>query len=257
MTRVAIVPDGYRRRCRVCRRVVELVPSTAGDAVCPACGSLNWFVKQEAVRPGRRCVQATTYRDCPPEISEEAPFTYDEPRGGWVFDLTGGPLTHNLLTDLLRRLSPVVEVDLSGTNVTDAILRELEEYRGLRALFLNETRITAAALPAIAALGDLETLGLADTSVEEDELSRLNSLTSLRHVDLSRTSISGESLHSLEFMQRIEWLCLDGAAVSDGSVASLIALPSLRYLSIGQTRLSATGLQALRAGLRDCRVSWY
>ncbi|MCA9052772.1 MAG: hypothetical protein KDA75_02995 [Planctomycetaceae bacterium] len=257
MTRVATVPDGYRRRCRVCRRIVELVPSTAGDAVCPVCGSLNWFVKQEATDPGRPIAHNVAYRECLPEIGDEAPFTYDGCRDGWVFDLSGGPVAPGLLTELRRKMSPVVEVDLSGTNVTDEGLGELDEFRGLNALFLNETRVTVAAFPAIAVLVDLETLGLADTSIRDRELARLNSLTNLRNLDLSRTSICGESLHSLKFMERIEWLCLDGTRVSDRTVGSLLALRSLKHLSVGETMLSAAGVQALRAGLRECRISSY
>lgn len=42
-------PDGPHQRCPVCGKVVVVVESIFGDAVCPACGSLMWIDPGEAV----------------------------------------------------------------------------------------------------------------------------------------------------------------------------------------------------------------
>lgn len=45
-------PEGERNRCPVCGQAVQIEPSRPfGDAPCPACGALLWFVAGD---PGLR-----------------------------------------------------------------------------------------------------------------------------------------------------------------------------------------------------------
>lgn len=48
MTISSRTPDGTPNECPVCGAAVKIVPSTpAGDAPCPSCGSLLWFIVRE------------------------------------------------------------------------------------------------------------------------------------------------------------------------------------------------------------------
>lgn len=45
MTISSRTPEGQPLRCPVCGEDTELEPSPAGDACCPACGELLWWLR--------------------------------------------------------------------------------------------------------------------------------------------------------------------------------------------------------------------
>jgi hypothetical protein len=68
---------------------------------------------------------------------------------------------------------PVVRVDLSKTQVTDAELKELQELKGLQDLALVGTQVTDAGLKELKDLKGLQTLNLTGTHVTDAGLKRL------------------------------------------------------------------------------------
>src|SRR5262245_43689286 len=56
---------------------------------------------------------------------------------------------------------PVVGVDLAGTKVTDAGLKELKDLPSVQTLNLSDTQVTAAGLKELAAFKQLQSLSLA------------------------------------------------------------------------------------------------
>src|SRR5262249_899692 len=72
---------------------------------------------------------------------------------------------------------PVVVVNLEGSKVTDAALRQVGELRNLRELHLDSTGITDAGLKELAPLGQLRELHLINTKVTDAALKHLGTLT--------------------------------------------------------------------------------
>src|ERR1700693_1879482 len=88
----------------------------------------------------------------------------------------GGRVT----VDAKRPSKPVVAVDLNGTKITDAGLKQLKELKELRELNLADTKITDAGLKELKDLKSLRTLCLWDTQVTDAGLKELKDLKSLQ-----------------------------------------------------------------------------
>jgi hypothetical protein len=70
--------------------------------------------------------------------------------------------------------SPIVILDLSSTQVTDAGVTELKQIPSLEYCFLLQTAITDASIDALAELPNLKVLGVNSTAVTPDRLLRLS-----------------------------------------------------------------------------------
>ena len=80
--------------------------------------------------------------------------------------------------------SDVVEIDLSGTNITDDALEHIKPLSKLRRLDLSRTRITDAGMDHLKDLPALQRLDLGDTLVTAEGLRKLTGLKSLQELVL-------------------------------------------------------------------------
>jgi len=149
---------------------------------------------------------------------------------------------------------PLVKVDLSFTQASDASLAHLKGVTTLRELHLCGTRITNvglehvssltslrvldcwrckdftdAGLEHLAAMPHLQRLSLWNTNVTDDGLGHLKRLTSLRVLDLSHTRVSDAGLKQLEGLTGLQELALIGCnELTDAGVDALQeALPNV------------------------------
>jgi hypothetical protein len=92
----------------------------------------------------------------------------------------------------LRRLAPVaaalVELDLSGTAITDASASVLGEFKALRSLRLTFTGLGDASMRAIAGAVQLETLALHGTRVTAESIGVWRSLGGLKRLHVGDTA---------------------------------------------------------------------
>ncbi len=91
------------------------------------------------------------------------------------------------LTQFQKFAPYIVEAELGRTAVSDASFDTLQQFTHLRALHLEETKITGAGLPKLASLSQLSYLNLSGTQVTAASAASLNSIKSLRHVYLYNT----------------------------------------------------------------------
>src|SRR5215471_14025304 len=103
-------------------------------------------------------------------------------------DLHGTKVTDAGLKEL-KGLKNLQELDLWGTKVTDAGLKELKEFTSLQRLRLG-SKVTDAGLKELKGLKSLQTLNLWDTSVTDAGLKELKGLKSLQELDLSSTKVT-------------------------------------------------------------------
>lgn len=87
-----------------------------------------------------------------------------------------------------QRFSPyIVEAELGRTSITNASFDTLKEFTHLRALHLEDTRITGDGLAKLAPLSQLTYLNLSGTQVSAAAIAPLNAMKNLRHVYLYNT----------------------------------------------------------------------
>ena len=96
---------------------------------------------------------------------------------------------------------PIVEVDLSGTKVTDSDLKDLKELKGLEKLVLWATEITDAGLKDLKELKGLKRLYLGRTGrtqITDAGMKDLKELKGLQTLGLSNTQITDAGLKDLQ-----------------------------------------------------------
>jgi hypothetical protein len=121
-------------------------------------------------------------------------------------------------------------LDLRGTDVTDAGLKELAGFKSLHALNLGGTDVTDAGLKELAGLQSLQTLSLGGTEVTDAGLKELAGLQSLQALSLLQTK------------------------VTDAGLKELAGVKSLQRLSLGGTKVTDAGEKELRKALPTCTV---
>jgi len=170
--------------------------------------------------------------------------------------------------------SPIVEVDLSGTKVTDDDLRPLsklaelrtlnlhrtgisdagvEHLQGLRrltTLTIGDTRITNSGLKALTALPQLELIGLHGTRVNDGGVIHLKAFPQLKSLFLSKSEVTDEGLKTIKGLADLELLWLAESRITDAGLAQLAALPKLKSLSLPKTAITDEGLVHL-SGLKE------
>ncbi|MCA9524036.1 MAG: hypothetical protein KC609_23880 [Myxococcales bacterium] len=143
---------------------------------------------------------------------------------------------------LLRRFTRLIDLDLSGSQVSD--ISELACLRKLERLSLAKTPILE--IDGVAELGCLRKLDLSYTSI--DDVRALRALPVLEELDLSFSNV--RDLSPLSALPRLTRLILRGSPVQD--LAPVAELRSLRYLDIKGCPIRT--LRVLRPIVNNCRI---
>ena len=102
-------------------------------------------------------------------------------------------------------------LDLTGSNVTDAGLKELAGLHKLTSLGLAVTQVTDAGLRELAGLSNLATLDLSETKVTDAGMKVLTGrLDNLASLDLSSTLVTDEGFKDLAGFKKLATLTLAG-----------------------------------------------
>ncbi len=170
-------------------------------------------------------------------------------------------------TDLLRDLTALELLNLSGTDVSD--LAPLASLTALQSLYLSGTDVSDLAplasltalqslnlrttqvsdLAPLASLAALQSLNLTNTKVSD--LAPLASLTALQSLDLSFTQVG--DLAPLASLTALQSLYLPGTDVSD--LAPLASLTGLRALNLVDTQVSDLAPLASLTALQSLYLS--
>ena len=93
---------------------------------------------------------------------------------------------------------PVITVNLGGTTVTDAGLKELAGLKSLSTLYLDSTKVTDAGVKELAGLKNLTALDLFNTQVTDAGLKELAGLKNLTTLFLSNTQVTDAGVRELK-----------------------------------------------------------
>jgi Leucine-rich repeat (LRR) protein len=173
----------------------------------------------------------------------------------------------------------VTKLELCETAVTDAGLKELEEFKNLQILSLWATKVTDAGLKELKGLKRLHTLYLGGNLLTNDTKVTDAALTTLREIgllhalsnaktkdgkrpsgpgdvtslDLRRTRVTDAGLKELKEFKNLETLYLSRTMVTDAGLKELKELEHLPMLFLSNTKVTDAGkkeLQSARPGLR-------
>lgn len=154
----------------------------------------------------------------------------------------------------IRGHSPLRELDLGFTDVTDEGLEKLKDLAQLRRLVLTGTTISDAGWAHLGKLTKLEELELSGTSISNDGLKCLRELQGLKRLDLDNTSIDDRGLAQLGHLPKLASLSLAYTGVSKDGLATLRGMKSLADVSLIGTQVTGDALQNLAKHLPDCRI---
>jgi len=128
------------------------------------------------------------------------------------------------------RPAEVAVFSLQGGGVTDAGLKELAPFTGVRKLYLAGTKVSDAGLK---------------------ELAIFKNLT---HLQLTGSAVTDAGVKDLVALTKLTWLNLSHTRVTDSGLKDLEALTALNTLSLARTGCTTKGIEALRQVLPNCRI---
>ena len=111
--------------------------------------------------------------------------------------LTGVNVTDEML-EQLDRSAALLELHLSGGRITDRGLENVAKFPNLRWLVMNHTQVSDAGVTHLRELHDLQELVLSDTMVSDQAIADLTALERLQKLDLRRTAISAEGIQAIQ-----------------------------------------------------------
>lgn len=179
----------------------------------------------------------------------------------------------------LAGLTKLQMLVLDKNLIDDAGLTHLKNLKGLRELYLEQTRVTGPGLANLAALPELTVLSLNETKISDEGLEGLKSASSLQVLNLRGTLLRGPGLKNLAEMKNLHTLnlgntplsdvdlpkltglaglkrlVLEGTAVSDGGVEYLQGLKNLKQVALSRTKVTKTGADKLKAALAGVEVT--
>lgn len=182
------------------------------------------------------------------------------------FYLDSNEISGKLTTSLLERWQDLVELDLSGNQISGYLPEQVFSHKQLKTLDLHGNRFIGPIPSVNVELNDnLEFVALHENSLTNEIPPSISSLVGLRHLDLSRNSLEGalpstigsmmnlrylfvgeNTLQSANFPQfLVEMETLEELSLVDtglvGSIPDQIGnLSNLNYLDLSKNQLSAT-----------------
>jgi len=114
-----------------------------------------------------------------------------------AFHLADGKITDKNLVPL-KDLKDVVELNLRGTDVTDAGLKHVAGLKSLKKLHLEKTKITDKGLAELKGLDNLEWLNVYGTQVSNDSLTHIKNLKGLKKYYIFETKVTIEGVAQMK-----------------------------------------------------------
>jgi hypothetical protein len=212
---------------------------------------LRWLVDNDSfVR-----VSCISFRDT--EVPPEALASLEQLMSVPQLQFTGVAVTDNTLALLSRVNLPTKPewLELHTTAVTGSSLRVIQDWTGLKQLFLNNNPITDDGLVYVKDLTELEWLELGETQITDAGLKHLANLRSLRKLGLVNTQVTDAGMKHIAGLTNLEKLELYGTQVGDAGLKHLTGLTKLRELHLHLTQVTDEGVEQLQQALPNCHIA--
>lgn len=150
-----------------------------------------------------------------------------------LLDVSGTQVS-DALAPVIQTLTALRTVLVDRAEVGDPLIAALDGASGLQLLSANETRISDAALRHLAGHRRLRALGVSGTRVTARGLRALRTLTELRELAVDVTGADDQSIAALFGATHLSLLSAEQTRVDD---ALLLPFPELRSLRLAATRV--------------------
>jgi hypothetical protein len=182
------------------------------------------------------------YGPSPPGGREKKPAKAEEVQ---VIVLSGSKVTDKGMRSLLN-CTNVTSMHLDRTGITDETLKELSAFAKLNYLALEQTKVTAAGLEAIARL-PIRHLAMQGCELSEESFKAFGKMTALEELWLSRAKMKADWLRHIAALPKLKDLNLLQADFDDAAAKHLSGLSSLESLTVNDTQLGDKGFLELLA----------
>jgi uncharacterized protein (TIGR03067 family) len=143
---------------------------------------------------------------------------------------------------------------LAGTHVTDDGLKELASLDQLNYLFLANDKITGVGLRHLTGLKSLKSLTLRGLLLTDAGVKELAALKQLQRLDLYESSLNDAGMKELARLEQLAWLNLSGTKVTDAGLKELFGHKNLRTLRLYRTLATAAAINDLQKSVPHCRI---
>lgn len=143
--------------------------------------------------------------------------------------------------------SIVQNLSLGRTNVTDAGLAHLGQFKRLEWLDLSLTKVSDNGLAQVDQLAKLHQLFLEGTGVTSASIPAIARLRSLEELDLSKLKIADDDLAKIATLKQLKVLYLVGTPITDAGLAKLVSLQQLELIDLRGTRVTAAAVEQLKS----------
>ena len=140
----------------------------------------------------------------------------------------------------------IVGVRLSGPEVTDAEIENLEGLTELRSLILANTQVTDAGLKYLEGLTQIRQLSFYNTPITGVGLEILGGLPQLDSLYFNQAAVTDDGLKHIRGLTRLRCLILENTQVTDVGLQYLTGLAQLEDLRLDGTQITGPGLEHLR-----------
>ena len=156
----------------------------------------------------------------------------------------------------LEKLTGLVELGLSGFEITDAGLARLAPLTQLEYLELIGTKITGSGLAALAPLKKLRVLNLQHSRCDDDGCRQLPRFAQLRILNLSACQITDAGLEPIGGLPSLTSLKIDfNKGVTDAGLTHFASLDRLSFLSLIGTAVTQKRVDDLRVVMPNMHVA--
>ncbi len=195
-------------------------------------------------------------------LFEEGDYVTDEKRQGKTFigDLLGDAFVEKLtqvelrkelpdssVLGKLRKLGDLEILDASGANFGDEQLKLFADSAGLKKLWVNGSRISAAGLEAISGLPTLMSLSIDDTEIGDDAMESVGKHANLKRLYMANTKITDSGIEKLSGLSVLLGIGVEGTGVTDTTVEHLSKMSALKEVRLGDTSITNAGASKLGA----------
>ena len=154
-------------------------------------------------------------------------------------------------TKVLKGLTGLRYLKISGSSITDAGVANLATLSELEELVLSGNRITSEGVSALAKLPRLSKLDIGGTvsgsAIDNNVGAALHDLPRLEAIILSSTKVTDQGVADLRGLQNLRLLDLSNTKVTDRCIAYLLEMRSLREVRLNMTGVTADGVTRLQA----------
>ena len=173
---------------------------------------------------------------------------YAKSNSGTIVEVSfeGVPIKASELA-ILKGLSGLRTLGLTGTTAGEAAVPEIAGLKSLSALYINRCRFRGDRLTVLSSLPNLRILVLSETDVDDEALTAFdNGFESLEELGLAETRVTGKGLDHLKHLRGLRSLTLLADEIRNEDVERLVPLENLRMLSLGSTKLDDRAIGSLK-----------